>query len=106
MHSLGVCHQQVFDLQGLQASLGSLSDAHLAATVVSLRHLCEEVVGAQGITVAPPVDQSVVPGRYADVMGLQKDRFKQAGPPQSKHARPKRATVKSKVTVLPRIVAK
>ena len=83
--------------------MSSLSDEHLAATVVSLRHLCNEVLGAQGVTDAPPIDQSMVSGRYADVMDLQKDRFKQSGPPQSKHRRPRRAAVKTKVTTLPRI---
>ena len=48
--------------------MSSLSDEHLAATVVSLRNLCDEVLGAQGVTFAPPTDQSMVSGRYADVM--------------------------------------
>ena len=67
-------------MQGLQSRLGSLSDAHVAATLVSMRSLYEEVAGAQGVTVAPAIDTSIVPGRYRDVVGLQSDRFKQPGP--------------------------
>lgn len=50
-----------------------LSDAYLAATVSSTRSLCHEVAQAEGATIAPPLDASVVPGRYAELIGLQKD---------------------------------
>lgn len=93
-------------MQALQGSLKTLSDAHVTATVSSLRALCNEAAGAQGTTVAPPLDPSMRNGRYDVVMGLQQDRYKTIGPPKGESTRPKMAITKTKVTVLPKIKRK
>ena len=65
-----------------------------------MRSLCREVAQAEGATIAPLLAASVVPGRYAEVIGLQKDRHKKPGPHTTNLTRTKRAVTKTKVTIL------
>ena len=71
-------------VQELQVTLPSLSAPYAAATMSSLRHLCADARKAKGAVIHPPIDADIVPGRYAEVVGQQKDHCQHQGPPQAK----------------------
>jgi hypothetical protein len=66
----------------------------------SLHCVCADAATAKGVVIQPPVDSSIVPGRYADVIGRQKDNMQLQGPPQGKSKRCKRVQPKTEVTRL------
>ena len=87
-------------LQRLEATLGDLSAPYAAATMSSLRRVCADAATAKGVVTQPPIDASIVPGRYIDVVGRQRDNRYQQAPPQGKSKRAKKVQAKTKVTHL------
>ena len=87
-------------MQRLGATLADLSAPCTAATMSSLRRVCADAATAKGLVIQPPIDASIVPGRYIDVEGRQRDNRCQQGPPQGKSKRAKKVQAKTKVTRL------
>ena len=75
---------------------------YLKGFVATMRRFRDDCRKAQNVTIAPPVDEDIVPGAYAEILGLQKHSKRQPqGPPQSKTKRVIRAQTKRKLTQLP-----
>lgn len=87
-------------LQRLEATLADLSAPYTAATMSSLRRVCADAATAKGLVIQPPIDASIVPGRYIDVVGRQRDNRCQQAPPQGMSKRAKKVQAKRKVTRL------
>ena len=66
----------------------------------SLRRVCADAATAKGVVIQPPIDANIVPGRYVDVVGQQRDHRQPQGPPQGKSKRCKKVQAKTKVTRL------
>ena len=62
------------DLRAIDVHAMSLS--YMMGANATLRRLRDDMVKAQGASIAPPVDDSIVSGSYADVLGLQKNQSK------------------------------
>ncbi len=60
---------------------------------------CADAATAKGVVIQPPIDASIVPGKYVDVVGRQRDHRQLQGPPQGKSKRCK-VQAKTKVTRL------
>jgi len=80
--------------------LGDLSAPYAAATMTSLRRVCADAATAKGVVIQPPIDADIVPGRYVDVVGRQRDHRQLQGPSQGKSMRCKKVQAKTKVTRL------
>ena len=85
----------------------ALSAPYKTATIAALQQLRDDMLKARGVAIAPPIDDSIVPGPVAEVTGLQKQHKrkpqrqpKAQGPPQPKSQRVIRAQTKRKHTEL------
>lgn len=90
-------------MQEVQAlDLKTIPLPYITGAVATLRQLRDDMIKAQGACIAPPIDSSVVPGPYANVLGLQKNHKRQVqGPPQPKSKRALRVQTKRKLAELP-----
>ena len=54
----------------------------------TMRRLRDDLLNAQGNSIAPPIDGSIVPGTCAEFLGLHSQHKRQSqGPPQAKSKR-------------------
>ena len=95
--------QLSFLLQEVQAvNMSSIPTPYVMGAVSTLRRLRDDLLNAQGTSIAPPIDDSIIPGAYAEVLGLQSQHKRHArGPPQAKSKRVLRAVTKRERTALP-----
>ena len=73
-------------------AMARLMDAYITAAVATARSSRDELSKGQGTVVAQPIDPTVVSGRYASVLGIQKNQKHQCQPPQSSGHRPTEST--------------